>query len=107
MVPVAINLPPLTSSKVIGWAIAPSGCGSGTRRLSPPGSHGARTDGRLGKFSAGEPTSISAGVAAGPGVAIHPCVNARSSPSTAMVTITALRKIQRKMASSARSDSQL
>ena len=106
MVPVAINLPPLTSSNLIGWAMMPSGCGSGTRRLSPPGSHGARTDGRLGKFSAGEPSSISAGVDAGPGLAIHPCVVARSTASTAIVTMTTLRKIQRKMASSARSKSQ-
>jgi hypothetical protein len=82
MVPVAINLPPLTNSNVIGWAIAPSGCGSGTRRLSPPGNNGARIDGSMpGRFSAGEPSSISAGVAAGPGSAIHPCMLARSTAS--------------------------
>ena len=52
IVPVAINLPPLTSSNVIGLAIAPSGCSSGTRRLSPPGNNGARIDGtRLGGTS--------------------------------------------------------
>src|SRR5260370_30524640 len=61
MVPVAINRPPPTSSNVIGCAVAPSGCGSGARRLSP-GNKGARIDGSsLGRFSAGESSLISAG----------------------------------------------
>ena len=47
MVPVAINLPPPTSSNVIGLASAPSGCGNGVVRLSPPGSNGARIDGSM------------------------------------------------------------
>jgi hypothetical protein len=95
-------LPPLTNSNVIGAAIAPSGCGSGTRRLSPPGNNGARIDGSmLGRFSEGEPSFISAGVAAESGMAIHPCMLARSTASTAIVTVTTLRKIQRKIASSA------
>ncbi len=68
MVPVAINRPPPISSNVIGCAVAPSGCGSGARRLSP-GNNGARIDGtmlgRLGSFSAGASSLISVGVVAG------------------------------------------
>ena len=65
MAPVAINLPPLTNSNVIGRASAPSGCGSGIWRLSPPGNSGARILGTtLGILGAGESSSISAGVAA-------------------------------------------
>src|ERR1700682_1190691 len=107
MVPVAINLPPLTNSNVIGLGIGPSGGGRGARRLLAPGNNGARIDGtRLGRSSVGEPCLSSGGVAAGPGLAIHPFMLARSTASTAIVTVTTLRKIQRKMAWSGLSDNQ-
>src|ERR1700738_2509717 len=64
MLPVAINLLPLTRSNVIGAASAPVGSGSGDRRLSPPGNNGAKTRGtRLGRLSVGEPGCSSGGVA--------------------------------------------
>src|ERR1700681_2943102 len=102
MVPVAINLPPLTNSNVIGLAIGPSGGGSGTRRLSPPGNNGARIDGTtmLGR------SLISAGGAAGAGRAPQPFMPARSTASAAIVTVTTMRKIQRRIASPGLSDSQ-
>src|ERR1700724_1184369 len=55
ILPIAINLLPLTRSNVIGAASAPVGSGSGDRRLSPPGNNGAKTRGtRLGRLSVGE-----------------------------------------------------
>src|SRR6266478_9899474 len=103
MVPVAISLPPLTNSNVIGLAIGPSGGGSGRRRLSPPGNNGARIDGMiLGR------SLISAGVAAGSGRAPQPqpFMPARSTASAAIVTVTTTRKIQRRIDSPGLSDSQ-
>ena len=103
----ANNRPPPTSSNVIGFASAPSGSGNGTRRLSPPGNNGARIDGTMpGSLSAGESSLISAGAVAGSGETVHPFRLARSNASMAIVTASALRKIQRKVASSAYSDSQ-
>src|SRR5450755_3040844 len=101
MVPVAINLPPLTTSNVIGLAIGPSGGGSGRRRLSPPGNNGTRIGGTmLGR------SLISAGVAAGSGRAPQPFMPARSTASAAIVTVTTTRKIQRRIASPGLSASQ-
>ena len=107
MVPIAIKLPPPTSSKVIGLASAPSGSGSMTSRLSPPGNSGARMDGKtVGRLSAGDSSLISAGEAAVSAEAIGPCRSARSSARTATVTMSVPRKIQRKMACSPLSTSQ-
>jgi hypothetical protein len=73
----------------------------------PPGNNGARIVGSmLGRFGAGEPCVISSGIAADWGSAIQPCMVARSTANTAIVTVKTMRNIQRKMAWSARSASQ-
>jgi hypothetical protein len=98
IVPVVISLPPLTSSNVIGLAIGPSAWGRGASRLSPPGTSGARIEGTMsGRSDEGIAYLTSA---AESGLSIQPFIPARSAASTMIVMVTALRKIQRRIASS-------
>jgi hypothetical protein len=91
----------------MAWASAPSGRGSVISRLSPPGSKGARMDGnRPGESDGAESGLISPGAAARSSLLIQPFLPARSAASTAIVTVTAVRRIQRNTASSGLSESQ-